>query len=257
LRTHDHDIRSLFHLGLLSMAAAVATACSGAVAVSPSSSTGPIDAGTEAGAGVGTDAGAGVGTDAGAGKAAECTEGERQWDGVCRTVAGGLGRTCIGGRWVAMDTPCTPPPVCKAGDVHPSGCACSCEAGQWVCPGGGPAPVCTEHATRFEGCKECWCSGGQWLCAGVDCAPGDGGIDAGPAPTRCGGPSGASCAADEYCAYSMGQCSRSDASGICQPRPRICSTICDDVCGCDGKSYSNGCAAAMAGIAVSHGGMCP
>ena len=62
----------------------------------------------------------------------------------------------------------------------------------------------------------------------------------------------ADCAAADYC-FSENGCNR---RGVCQPRPRFCSREFRPVCGCDGRTYSNACAAARAGVNVASEGEC-
>ncbi|HEV8324242.1 MAG TPA: hypothetical protein VG389_21675 [Myxococcota bacterium] len=85
----------------------------------------------------------------------------------------------------------------------------------------------------------------------------DGGLstDAGGGAV-CGGFTGATCAATEYCDYPDGACGAADGSGTCQPRPTGCDTVFDPVCACDGTVYDNDCIAAAAGVDVSTLGNC-
>jgi hypothetical protein len=62
------------------------------------------------------------------------------------------------------------------------------------------------------------------------------------------------CATDEYCAKAIGDC---DGDGTCKTRPEICTHNWDPVCGCDDKTYSNGCSAAAKGVNVAAKGECP
>jgi hypothetical protein len=76
-------------------------------------------------------------------------------------------------------------------------------------------------------------------------------------PKPCGGFAGFTCSAGEYCAYTEGTlCGAADASATCMPRPAGCTANIDTVCGCDGKTYANACAAAMAGFGYSKKGAC-
>ena len=75
----------------------------------------------------------------------------------------------------------------------------------------------------------------------------------------CGGIAGGQCAADEYCAYELGQCPEdvADLQGKCAKKPEICTEDFTPVCGCDGNTYSNACKAAAAGVSVKQEGECP
>lgn len=58
---------------------------------------------------------------------------------------------------------------------------------------------------------------------------------------------------DQYCAKATGDC---DGQGLCRQKPDLCPQIFDPVCGCDGKTYSNFCVAAVAGVNVRTLGEC-
>ena len=74
----------------------------------------------------------------------------------------------------------------------------------------------------------------------------------------CGGIAGFQCENEgDYCAMALGECERvADAAGVCTPRPEICTMDYRPVCGCDGETYSNPCAAAAKGVNIAYRGMC-
>jgi hypothetical protein len=73
------------------------------------------------------------------------------------------------------------------------------------------------------------------------------------------GPKGKPCAENvqcdskEYCEKRSGDC---NGIGFCKPRPEGCVMLYDPVCGCDGKTYGNGCVAASEGVSILHRGRC-
>mmetsp|Transcript_40415 Transcript_40415/g.87477 ORF Transcript_40415/g.87477 Transcript_40415/m.87477 type:complete len:108 (+) Transcript_40415:24-347(+) len=73
----------------------------------------------------------------------------------------------------------------------------------------------------------------------------------GDATTPCGGPSKVLCGAGQYC-----NAKSCDAPGTCAKRPEMCPMNFEPHCGCDGKTYSNKCAAASAGATVARKGPC-
>ena len=56
-----------------------------------------------------------------------------------------------------------------------------------------------------------------------------------------------------YCAKAIGDC---DGYGECVERPEACYEIYDPVCGCDERTYSNNCYAALAGVNIAYPGAC-
>jgi len=120
--------------------------------------------------------------------------------------------------------------------------------------GGAPTGVC-ELAGKFyqqdeampsnDGCNTCTCDVGFHSCTLIAC------------PKPCGGEAGDTCSNDEYCDYAVGElCGQADAQSQCLGRPDLCLDNYEPVCGCDGITYSNFCAANAAGFGVMSEGEC-
>lgn len=111
-------------------------------------------------------------------------------------------------------------------------------------------PVCgCDGATYSNACMAA--SSGVSVSADGPCAP--------PSTLgqACGGLLGAACSAGEFCLWQPKDiCGAADAMGVCSVRPDACPMIYKPVCGCDNKTYSNGCVAASAGMSVVSDGEC-
>jgi hypothetical protein len=74
----------------------------------------------------------------------------------------------------------------------------------------------------------------------------------------CGGRSGVTCTADQYCDFGGNRCGADDVSGVCKPRPDSCPPLLvpERTCGCDQIVYSSACEANLAGTDLNASGNC-
>jgi hypothetical protein len=90
-------------------------------------------------------------------------------------------------------------------------------------------------------------------CGEIKCD--DAGAGGGPGAT-CGGFAGP-CGPGLFCNFTADfDCGFADGTGVCETRPEICPGLFAPVCGCDGNTYSNTCAAQSAGTDVQSDGEC-
>ena len=74
----------------------------------------------------------------------------------------------------------------------------------------------------------------------------------------CGGFSGKQCGENQYCKYEEGAlCGIADATGVCAPKPEVCTREYYPVCGCNGTTYGNACEARAASASIISEGECP
>jgi len=149
-----------------------------------------------------------------------CPDGSKGVD----TDNDGCTDTCVKTCTQACD--CGPLPLARSADVCPLAALC-------------PAPFCGSFWTCDDGlCHD--------HCGLVPPDP-----DVCPKPEGCA--SNDDCTDAQVCFKLPGGCA---ARGACLPRPDVCPDVVEQVCGCDGKTYPNACAALAAGASVAARGAC-
>lgn len=196
-----------------------------------------------------------------------CKRGEFCDFGEADETCGGLDK---GGTCKPITKVCTKElaPVCGC-DSRSYGNACSAHAaGVSVKHKGACTPAECEavggmvKASNGADIPSCGAGQESWNLVGIEpvicCLPKKGGPF--PPPGICGGIAGFACLADQFCNYEQpkGQgCEVADAAGKCEAKPGACTLDYNPVCGCNGETYSNACAAHAAGISVKARGACP
>ena len=80
------------------------------------------------------------------------------------------------------------------------------------------------------------------------------GSDRGGRPAPCN--TNAHCDKTDYCHLDQGCVATGGSIGQCKKRPQNCTSLSDPVCGCDGKTHGNACAAHWAGANIAYKGKC-
>jgi hypothetical protein len=155
--------------------------------------------------------------------------------------------------------------------IAPSTCGgiqgLTCALGQYCDLGVGACGVADAQGTcvdKPEVCMDqyapvCGCDGISYSTACDAAASGVNVDHSGMCPGQpCGTIAGGGCAEGEYCAMDEGVCQNPDQGGFCKPIPVECPLMESfaPVCGCDGNTYDNSCAAAMKGVNVVKAGAC-
>jgi hypothetical protein len=96
-------------------------------------------------------------------------------------------------------------------------------------------------------------------CSSTDDAESDSSniTQAGSAGATCGTRGASACATGLACIFpASAACGETDKPGTCRVRQDFCPQVYEPVCGCNGQTYSNECAANNAGASVRSSGAC-
>ncbi|KAL7541858.1 hypothetical protein ACHAXR_011295 [Thalassiosira sp. AJA248-18] len=218
-----------------------------------------------------------------------CPEGQcRDPDGECMGVFNclvdpcsvsnncGEGEVCRANYCGGCNPVCMPAPTCEVGPAADPTTFCGtrelCELEPGVCNtfSGVHNGVCV---TKPEACMAvydpvCGCDG---ITYSNDCVARSNGTSVSyegqcvtqiPTVTTCEVDPAAdpvkTCETGEFCELKSGVCNTFSGvqSGVCAPKPEACILMYAPVCGCDGITYGNDCAARSNGTSVSHEGDC-
>lgn len=158
----------------------------------------------------------------------------------CAAAAIDGGGLCAAGDRCAVGVPCGEDRLCqwRTGACEALG---QCVAAEALPCGGGPV---------------CGCDGVTWPDRCAAAAAGSPVAHLGPCPPMACDLN-ADCPGGSYCARAPGACGE---AGRCAPQPQPEAAECEAVapiCGCDGVTYQNACAAGALGVSVAHEGPCP
>jgi hypothetical protein len=168
------------------------------------------------------------------------------FDPVCGCDGRDYSNSCdanAAGTDVAYAGMCGAPDPCAPQDAHGVGTCAAFFGYHW-------------DGTSCYGVSGCSCDGADcsasWdspeACAAAHSSCGTG--------VGCGARLGDTCTPRQFCDFPDDLCGAADVPGTCQPRPDVCDTVIDPVCGCDGVTYNNQCEAAGAGIDIASHGSC-
>lgn len=187
------------------------------------------------------------------------------WDGVaCVALSGcwcngvdcargaATAAACAAAHGTCTSVACDATRPCDAGSFCDHADASSCGTTQ--------AGVCRPRPTACPPVVHpvCGCDGVTYPSAcDANVAGTDAAYDGSCAMGSCGGFAGFACTSSQFCDYPAGAlCGAADQTGVCRPRPDACSAIYAPVCGCDGVTYANECAANAAGVDAAFSGSC-